>query len=179
MTKSEVEDLTRRTYNLLNGVVNLHRIDYLEIVERSRYLYDEYLKPIDCPAARVEIPIGGKTILVFAIDRVLEFLSGINEINQPSFVVHLVVHELSHSNQDVDYDRYEKDPYYYRFIEKSNNIYSYRFIDNYKEWLMEKLNIPYLFPVEQDSIAYTEEKLAIIRVEEIEYRMKHPVCWTL
>ena len=178
MTKMQMEDLAKRTFNLLNGVINLNRIGYLEIVREGSFLFDQYLKEIDTFACRVEMP-DNSTVLLFSSDLVMQFLTPIDELLHASYIVHIIAHELSHSNQRIDYMRYVHDDEYYRYIENCNNIYTYRFINNYIGWLKEKLGISALCAIWPDSLLSKKDKLAMVKIEETEYRMNNPICWEL
>lgn len=180
MDKNEIENLARKTFSLLNGVINYTPIQYLEIVERSRYLYEEFLKPCDIIAGNVDIDDGGPTILVFAIDRVMEYLEQKPKHMHSSFVVHIIAHELSHNNQSIDYYEYSHNHEYKMYVEECNNIYTYRFIENYMDWLKAKLNLKELYPISPfDTDSLMNAALTIVRKEEDLYRLKYPVYWTL
>lgn len=179
MNKSEIEHLARKTFGVLNGVINNNPIQYLEIVERSRYLYEEFLKPYNIIAGKVDIDDDGPSILVFAIDRVMEFLQDKQEYLHSSYVVHIIAHELSHNNQVIDYYQYTHNHDYKIYIENCNNIYTYRFVENYIDWLKVRLGLKELYPINPFEEGCMDKAITLIKLEEELYRLKYPVSWTI
>lgn len=72
-----------------------------------------------------------------------------------SHLILICTHELSHIDQDLNYYKYDRDPYYRQWIEKTNELHS-------KEWIMSNLSVLHqVFGKFNDSVFFSIFEYAV------------------
>ena len=123
LSRDVIEDICYRTFDLLNGVVNPSVIAngiYLNLdinTSSMFYIYNDGTRDVHINPKEIQYILGDKTIE-----------------EQNAMVVHIICHELIHCQQCI------KD--YTEYIEIEANALAMDFMNNYLQWLSNRLVLP-------------------------------------
>lgn len=135
ITKEMIVDLTIKTFNIFNGVINPARL-----ATRIEFVTNDMINEDDTNTVGACIYMVSDPYIVIYIDN-CEKLFNINKGVWQSYLVFIVLHELCHLNQMITLEKYINDKEYHDFCELVNEAMTYRFARNYKEWISKMLNI--------------------------------------
>ena len=169
ISAEEVETIAARTYNLLNGVINPNS------VSKNLYKTDD----LEAAASRIAYTNGTQDIYI-DIEEMLKYIDSYEPSvktreMENAIVVHSIIHELMHCNQqninNLAYKTFEK---YNAWIEGEANARALRFMENYQDWIEMKIGFKLdLEPLLQ----YGEDKGIFVLIDEVD-NVKNPICIT-
>ena len=161
----KVENFICECFSLLNGIVNpdhlVHGVIFYEKI-------DEYLGYLD------ELS-DGNTYIIVGKENLRRVLGHNVDYYYYTLLVDFVLHELFHSIQNIDMNRYQNDEYYRDLVEEEAQFNAARFLNNYYEWLSCKLNKP-IYPTANDLY---KQRLIDTKNKEREHMLEHPYIFDL
>ena len=165
----EVETISARTYNLLNGVINPNSV--------SENIYQD--DDLDAAASRVLYKDGTQKVFI-NIQRMLSFIDSYEPSvktreMENAIVVHSIIHELMHCNQqNINNLAYETFEDYNAWIEGEANARALRFMANYRDWIENKIG----FKLDLEPLLQYEDDNGLFKIMDNVDNVKNPICIT-
>lgn len=136
ITRKMIFDLTIKTFNIFNGVINPTRL-----ATRVEFITNDMVGKDDNNIGACVYMINDPYIVIYIDNCKRDF--NMNKGIWQTYLVIVVLHELCHLNQMLDSEKYINDKDYHDYYELVNEVMTYRFARNYKGWISKMLGIDF------------------------------------
>ena len=166
LQKDEIRAFVRKCFNTLNGVVNPN-------VRINNIVEDNTIQFAAC-MVRYEGDYNEIKFNVNIIQSVIyKYQSQMGKYNS---ILHTILHELYHANQEIDQSKYDANSQYREFIEFICNAYAARFMDNYRDWIKLKLGVDVN---DKDFLDQYAVHIYVLKMMESAYIASGTISWPM